>query len=78
MKWHITKQEGPRSDYSVELLGYGDGISGHIYGRYSIMRYQDGAWWNEDGTELSNEPLMWAYIDPPNAPHKPRSGAESA
>ena len=67
MNWHKTSVKLPPTSPDVELLGEGDKISGHIYGRYSIMRY-DGAWWNEDGTELSASPEFWAHIDPPTQP----------
>lgn len=66
MHWVRTKDRLPRSEESVELLGYGDNISGHVDGRYSIMRYDGVCWWNEDGTEMSDPPEFWTYIDPPN------------
>jgi len=68
MEWHKTGEVLPPESRDVELIGEGDKISGHIDGRYSIMRY-DGSWWNEDGTELSEPPEFWAHIDSPNAEH---------
>lgn len=65
MDWHRTDEALPPESHDTELLGEGDKVSGHINGRYSIMRY-DGSWWNEDGTELSGPPEWWTFISPPN------------
>ena len=66
MNWNKTSDCLPGPEYhNIELLGYGKGISGHINGNYSIMRY-DGNWWNKDGTVLSDPPESWTHLVPPN------------
>jgi hypothetical protein len=64
INWIKTTDLLPPIDSAVELLGYGDDVSGHTTGMYAIMRY-DGTWWNEDGTELSSAPEYWAKLTVP-------------
>lgn len=61
--WAKTTDQLPAD--TQELIGYGAGLSQNLYGMYSIMRY-DGCWWSADGTELSDPPEYWAYLNSPN------------
>lgn len=64
-EWNLTAKSPPKPDMSVELIGFGGGVSCHVNGEYSIMRY-DGVWWNEDGTEMCDtEPEYWAHLSKP-------------
>jgi hypothetical protein len=62
MEFFKTSEYLPPKGYNKELLGYGNNISGHVKGMFSIMRF-DGDWWGDDGTELSDSPPeYWCYL----------------